>query len=86
MARYLAVNQLGLDEILRILTTNHRLGGDRFGPSELAAWAAEVEQHMADGNGQYFEIRAADAVSGQTEIHYLSDESIEWAGEDDEDE
>lgn len=83
--KYQIVNEQGINEIKELLAANHKLGGDHFGPAELGAWASEVERHLSDGNGAYFEIRASDTVSGHTEIHYLSDDSIEWAGEDDDD-
>lgn len=85
MAKYQIVNEKGMQEIHSILAANHKLGGDRFGTAELSAWAADVEHHLANGNGAYIEIRAADSISGHTEIHTLSDDSVEWAGEDDED-
>lgn len=85
MAKYQIVNERGLQEIHSILAVRHKLGGEHFDRAMLGAWAADVERHLADGNGAYFEIRASDTVSGHTEIHYLSDDSIEWMGEDDED-
>lgn len=82
MAKYQIVNESGLQEIHTILAANHRLGGDRFGRAELLAWAGDVERHLTDGQSAYIELRSADAVSGNTETHELSPESIEWAGED----
>ena len=84
--KYKVVNEKGLKEIHGILAANHRLGGDHFDRAMLLAWAADVERHLDDGNGAYIEIRASDTVSGHAETHDLSPESIEWAGEDDEQE
>lgn len=83
--KYQIVNEQGLNEIKEFLAAHHKLGGDHFDREMIIAWAAVVERHLADGNGAFFEIRASDTVSGHAEIHYLSDDSIEWMGEDDDD-
>lgn len=84
MAKYQVVNEKGLQEIRGILADRHKLGGDHFSDSEIAAWAQDVELSLTEGNGACFEIRAADTISGRTEDFSLSPESVEWVGEDDE--
>ena len=78
MARYQIVNDRGLEEITAIITRRHKK------PSRLKpeAFAHEVERHLFDGNGAFFELLSHETVSGHTEAHDLSPESIEWIGAD----
>lgn len=78
MAKYQTVNEKGLAEISRILSERHKLGGDHFGPAEIAAWAEDVEFQLGEGNGPSFEIKSADTVSGHTEEFTLDDDCLSW--------
>ena len=81
MARYQIVNHRGLEQIRTILAERHRLGEESF-RLNLQAFARDVEHHLSDGNGAYFELHSTETLSGHTEVHDLSPESIEWIGED----
>lgn len=69
------VNEKGLARITEILSHNHRQ--KEFTEEMIFAWATEVENHEADGNGAYFEIHANDAVSGHTREWYLDDSMLD---------
>lgn len=58
------INANGLTQIAAALAKHHKLGGDHFTTSMIQAWASEAEEHFADGNGCYIEIRAFDSTSG----------------------
>lgn len=58
------INANGLNQIAAALAKHHKLGGNHFTPSMIQAWAADAEEHFANGNGCYFEIRAFDSASG----------------------
>lgn len=58
-------NQVDESKVKELLIKHHKRGGlIAENPDQLAAWIADVEQHVADGNGSYFEIKAADSISG----------------------
>lgn len=71
------VNDKGLAEIHQFLAKNHKLGGDRFGPDELRAWARDAEFQISEGNDASIEIRSFDSVSGHTEIYTITAEGID---------
>lgn len=58
------INANGLNQIAEALGVHHKLGRDHFTAPMLAAWASEAEEHFADGNGCYIEIRSFDSNSG----------------------
>lgn len=70
------INEKGMEEIARFLADHHRLGGDRFGPSELAAWARDAERQMGEGNGAIIEISASQSITGCSVWHRISPEGI----------
>lgn len=77
------VNGNGIEQIANLLCEKHKLGKDHFTDSMLLAWAEEVDDSLADGNGACFEIRAWDSVSGHTEFCCITDEGLDtneaWA-------
>lgn len=81
MAKYQIVNDRGLGEIRAILIARHRLS-EQPGRLKPEAFAHEVERHLSDGNGAFFELQSNETVSGHTEVHDLSPEAIEWVEED----
>jgi hypothetical protein len=73
-----AVNAAGLAEIHAFLAERHKLGGEHFTPAMLAAWAADAEFQMSEGNPPTIEIKSCDAHSGHTETYTVSDAGVEW--------
>ncbi len=71
------VNDNGIEQIANLLGEKHKLGKDHFTDSMLLAWAEEVDDSLADGNGACFEIRAWDSVSGHTERCCITDEGLD---------
>ena len=71
------VNDNGLEQIANLLGEKHKLGKDHFTDSMLLAWAEEVDDSLADGNGACFEIRALDSVSGHTERCCITDKGLD---------
>lgn len=69
------VNQKGFEYIAEWLRKKARGGEDKT--FSLGGWAQEVEQHVIDGNGAYFELRAFEAASGHTEICTLSNDMLD---------
>ena len=65
------VNETGLAELAEFLRDNHK-SGDKFGPSELSAWATSAEQNADDGNGPMVEIGAAYSVTGAPICYRIS--------------
>lgn len=59
----ITVNQSGLEFIAQALKEKH-VRNDPFTVSMLAAWASDVENSWADGNGAGFEIPARVSVTG----------------------
>ena len=57
------INANGLNQIAAALAKHHKLGGDHFTRAMIQAWASEAEDHFAEGNGCYIEIRAFDSTS-----------------------
>jgi len=72
-----SVNEKGLAEIHQFLAEKHKLGGDRFGPSELRAWAQAAEFQLGEGNDASIEIRSFDSVSGHAETYTISPEGLD---------
>lgn len=71
------VNEVGIAEIARFLRENHKLGErDRFGPSELSAWASGAEFQLAEGNSATIEISSADSVTGVPICYRISEAGI----------
>ena len=66
------VNETGRAEIARFLADHHKLGAQRFGRAEIAAWAADAEQALAEGNSPTIEIRATDSVTGAAVCYTVS--------------
>lgn len=66
----ITVNQNGLSSILAILDKNHRMNGS-FTASMLAAWASDVENSWAEGNGACFEIAGRDSLTGNPQTFCL---------------
>ena len=74
-----SINAIGINEIHAFLAANHKLGGDRFTPDMLRAWAAEAEFQLGEGNPPSIEIRSFDSASGHTESFTVSDDGCDWA-------
>lgn len=70
------INAKGMEEIAQFLADHHRLGGDRFGASELAAWARDAERQMGEGNGAVIEISASQSITGCAIWHRISPEGV----------
>ena len=66
------VNAVGLAEIAAFLAENHKLGGERFTPDMLRAWAADAEFSLAEGNGAVIELAARDSMRGVTQTFEIS--------------
>ena len=73
------VNQKGLEYIAEWLRKKARGGEDKT--FNLEAWAGEVEQHVLDGNGAYFELRSFETASGHAEICTLTDDMLDGTDE-----
>ena len=69
------VNEIGLAELAEFLRDNHQ-SGDKFGPSELSAWATSAEQNADDGNGPMIEIGVAYSVTGAPICYRISEAGI----------
>jgi hypothetical protein len=72
-----SVNAQGKKEIREFLASHHKLGGDHFTDSMIAAWAADAEFQLTEGNPAMIEIRSFDAVSGHTETFTISDAGMD---------
>lgn len=59
----ITVNQSGLEFIAQVLKESH-VREEPFTLSMLAAWASDVENSWAEGNGAGFEIPARESVTG----------------------
>jgi len=70
------VNNKGIEQIANLLGEKHKLGKDHFTVPMLRAWAEEVDDSLAEGNGACFEIRAWDSASGHTERCCITDEGL----------
>lgn len=71
------VNENGLEQIANLLGEKHKLGKDHFSRSMIWAWAEEVYDSLAEGNGACFEIRSWDSASGHTERCCITDEGLD---------
>lgn len=71
------INAAGLAEIRAILAAYHKLGGDHFTDSMIAAWAAEAQFQLDEGNPPSIEIKARDHVDGRTQDFTLSDAAVD---------
>lgn len=71
------INATGLAEIKQFLAANHKLGGDHFTASMVAAWATDAEFQLAQGNPATIEIRSFDSVSGAAVTYTISDAGID---------
>lgn len=78
MAPVQVINEAGLVEIKEFLSANH-VRGSGFSDSNLRAWADDAEFQLAEGNPAVIEIRAAESVSGNTEVFTVSCSGISWA-------
>lgn len=79
------INAAGVAEIAQFLATHHKKGGDHFTADMLAAWAADAEFQLAEGNPASIEIKSWESLSGHTEAFTVSDagiDSIEVDAED----
>ena len=72
------INAAGLAEIHAFLAAHHKLGGDHFTADMIAAWAADAERQLGEGNPASIEIKSWDTISGHTETYTVSDAGIEW--------
>lgn len=73
------INAAGLAEIRAILAAYHKLGGDYFTDSMIAAWAADAQFQLDEGNPPSIEIKAPDHVDGRTQDFTLSDAAVDVA-------
>ena len=71
------VNATGLREIHEFLAKNHRLDITHFDHPMILAWAYDVEDSMAEGNGAEIELRSRDSLSGCTQTYTISDAGLD---------
>lgn len=72
------INAIGRAEIAAFLSERHKLGGDHFTPGMIAAWAADAEFQMSEGNSPTIEIKSFASLSGHVETYTVSDAGIEY--------
>lgn len=81
--KYQTINQNGLIEIAEFLGRRFKKavisgeGAGYFDDSMLAAWAAEAEFQLAEGNPPSIEISGFDSVSGNPETFEVSPEGVD---------
>lgn len=68
--KYITVNEAGLELIHNILKMAHT-STTPFTKSMLAAWASDVEESFARGNGACFEIPTCVSVEGRPMVFWL---------------
>lgn len=72
------INEIGLGEIACILRLHHKDGvAKSLSESGLRAWAAEAEEHMANGNPPSIEIPAWASLTGATLEFTISDDGVD---------
>ena len=69
------INQTGIREIYEFLTDNHKQ--EEFTETMLAAWAADAEFQMDEGNPPTIEIKAWDSVSGHAVEFTVSEAGVD---------
>lgn len=80
----ITVNATGLELVAAWLSDHHIQGADH-GHLNVHAWASDIEQHAADGNGAYFELRAHESLCGRPEIFELPSVGYDVAAEEEQD-
>jgi hypothetical protein len=71
------INNYGLKQIASELAKHHKLGGEHFDQSMIAAWATEAENSFMDGNGCQFEISRFDSVTGRPVVVLIGEEGFD---------
>lgn len=71
----ITVNQNGLKAIRTFLEISHVVC--EFSDSMIAAWASDIENSWAEGNGPCFEIPARYSLTGHPQIFCLSESSFD---------
>ncbi len=69
------INDAGAQEILAFLQASHKRGA-ALGDKELAAWVADADFQLAEGNTPSIEVRAADSVHGHACTYTVSDAGV----------
>ncbi len=83
MIKVRTVNTVGIREIGEFLgvrfkkAVNSGTGADYFDSSMLAAWAADAEFQLGEGNPPLIEIKGVDSVSGTPETFEVSPEGVD---------
>ena len=70
------INKTGREEIASFLDAHH-VSGHLFGEAEIAAWAAEAEEQMGEGNPPTIEIPARNSITGATETYTVSNAGVD---------
>lgn len=70
------INENGLNEIKEFLQANHKRGA-ALGPKEIAAWAAEAEVQLGEGNSPTIEVGAAHSEHGHAVTYTVSSDGLD---------